>query len=192
MLNLSAQTLSKRNPIRLILGHLMQKTLIAFTLACPLLVTNANAEEFNMRSGLWEVTTTSDLLLLAPHIPSEQMQELQKLANEYGNDMPKIENGAAISKTCITPEMAKQKTMPNLYQEQTGCSSKNATRNGNNYSVDFTCDSADLKGSGKAAGSLTSPEHFIGQTQFKGVAQGNPVNEKADITGKWVNASCAD
>ncbi|MGZ8269851.1 MAG: DUF3617 domain-containing protein [Methylophilus sp.] len=170
----------------------MQKILMVLTLACPLLINNANAEEFDMRSGLWEITTTSDLLLLAPHIPTDQMQELQKLAKEYGYDMPKIENGAAISKTCITPEMAKQKTMPNLYQEQTGCRSKNATRNGNSYKIDFTCDSVDLKGNGKAEGSLTSPEHFTGQTQFNGVAQGNPVNEKAEIAGKWVNASCGD
>ena len=44
----------------------MHKLLIAVALVFPLLTPTANSAEFNMRPGLWEVTTTSDLLLLAP------------------------------------------------------------------------------------------------------------------------------
>jgi hypothetical protein len=168
----------------------MHKLLIAVALVFPLLTSTANSAEFNMRPGLWEVTTTSDLLLLAPHIPSDQMQNMKDLAKEYGIDMPQIENGAIISKACITQEMADKKTLPNFYQDQTGCASKSATRNGNSYKVDFTCDSADLKGNGAAEGNLTSPEAFSGKTKFNGLAQGNPVNEKAVINGKWMNANC--
>jgi len=170
----------------------MQKFLMLIAFIYALLSTNAYAEEFNMRPGLWEITTTSDLLLLVPHIPNDQMQEIQALAKEYGLDMPKIENGAAISKTCITEQMANQKTLPSLYQEQTGCTSKKAIRDGNRYKIDFTCDSAELKGSGTAEGHLTSPELIVGLTKFSGTAQGNPVNERADIQGKWLNASCGD
>jgi hypothetical protein len=170
----------------------MQKKFMAIALICPLFSTNIFAEELNMRPGLWEITTTSDLLLLAPHIPKEQMQEIQSLAKEYGLDMPKIENGAAISKTCITEQMSKQKTMPSLYQEQTGCTSKNANRVGNSYKIDFTCNSTELNGNGSAEGQLISPVHFTGLTKFSGNAQGNPVNEKAEIIGKWLNASCGD
>jgi hypothetical protein len=104
--------------------------------------------------------------------------------------MPQIENGAAISQACITQEMAKQKTLPNFYQTELGCTSKNATRSGNNYKVDFVCDGADLKGNGTAEGTITSEDTFTGQTNFKGEAQSNPVNERADINGKWINASC--
>ena len=173
----------------------MRKILIGFTLhslilITPLLASAANAAETNMRPGLWQITTTSDLLLLVPHLPPDQMQNIKDLAKDYGLEMPQIENGAAISQTCITQEMAAQKTLPNFYNAELGCTSKNATRSGNDYKVDFVCDSADLKGSGSAAGTITSPEAFIGQTNFTGEAQGNPVNEKADINGKWINASC--
>ena len=168
----------------------MRKILIGLTLIAPLLAHAANAAETNMRPGLWQITTTSDLLLLAPHIPPEQMQSIKDLASEYGLEMPQIENGAAISQTCITQEMAKQKTLPNLYNAQLGCSSKNATRSGNNYKIDFVCASPDLKGNGTAEGTITTPEAFTGQTNFSGEAQGNPVNERADINGKWMNASC--
>ena len=168
----------------------MRKTLIGLTLICPLLAATANAADNNMRPGLWQITTTSDLLLLVPHLPPDQMQSIKDLAKDYGLDMPQIENGAAISQTCITQEMAAQKALPNFYNAQLGCTSQNATRSGNDYKVNFVCDSADLKGSGIAAGSITSPEAFTGQTNFNGTAQGNPVNEKADINGKWMNASC--
>ena len=174
----------------------MRKTLIGLTLICPLLAATANAAENNMRPGLWQITTTSDLLLLVPHLPPDQMQGIKDLAKDYGLDMPQIENGAAISQTCITQEMADQKMLPNFYNEQLGCTSqnvnpsKNPTRSGNDYKVDFVCDSADLKGSGTAAGTITTPEDFTGQTNFTGTAQGNPVNERADINGKWMNASC--
>jgi hypothetical protein len=168
----------------------MRKILIGLTLITPFLAANANAAETNMRPGLWQITTTSDLLRLVPHLPPDQMQSIKDLAKDYGLEMPQVENGAAISQTCITQEMANQKTLPNLYNAQLGCTSKNATRSGNNYKVDFECTSPDLKGNGTAAGTITTPEAFTGQTNFTGEAQGNPVNEKADINGKWINASC--
>ena len=168
----------------------MRKILISFTIICPLLATTAHAADNNMRPGLWQIETTSDLLLLVPHLPPDQMQSIKDIASEYGLEMPQIENGAAISQTCITQEMADQKTLPNFYNAQLGCSSKNATRSGNHYKTDFVCTSADLKGNGTAEGTITSPEAFTGQTNFTGTAQGNPVNERADINGKWMNASC--
>ncbi len=168
----------------------MHKTLIGLTLITSLLVATAHAADNNMRSGLWQITTTSDLLRLVPHLPPDQMQSIKDLASEYGLEMPQIDNGAAISQTCITQEMADKNTLPNFYNAELGCTSKNATRNGNNYKVDFVCASADLKGNGTAEGTISTPEAFTGQTNFIGEAQGNTVNERADINGKWLNASC--
>lgn len=169
----------------------MHKTLTAIILAFPLFTSTAFSAEFNMRPGLWQITTTSDLLWLAQQVPPEQMQNLKDLADEYGLEMPKIQNGAAISNTCITQEMASQKTLPDLYQSQLGCASKNATRHANNYKMEFVCSGAELKGNGTATGTITSPETFSGQTKFDGSVQGNPVQEQADIKGQWMSASCA-
>ena len=168
----------------------MRKILFSLVLICPLLTATANAADSNMRAGLWQITTTSDLLLLVPHIPADQMQGIKDIATEYGLEMPQIENGAAITQTCMTQQMVDESTLPNFYNAQLGCSSKNATRNGNQYKTDFVCNSADLKDNGTAAGTITTPETFTGQTSFIGETQGNPVNEQADITGKWLNASC--
>ncbi len=156
------------------------------------ITTSAQAAETSMRPGLWEIATSSDLLLLVPHIPADQMQSIKDLATEYGFEVPPIENGAAISKACITPEMAKQKSPPIFAQNQLGCVTKNSTHTGNNYKMDFVCDSPDLKGTGTAEGAITSPESFSGKTTFNGLAQGNAVNEQADINGKWIGAMCGD
>ena len=168
----------------------MHKFLSAISLVLPMLASTANAAEISLRPGLWEIATTSDLLLLVPHIPADQMQSIKDLATEYGLEIPPIENGAAISKACITQTMANQKSPPIFGDNQLGCTTKNSTRTGNNYKMDFACDSADLKGNGTAEGSITSPESFTAKTKFSGTAQGNVVNEQADISGKWVGASC--
>ena len=165
-------------------------TLIVGTLIISSLVP-AMAADIKPRPGLWEISATNDLLALAPQIPSDQMERLRSLARQHGFDMPKIENGAASSRICITPEMAAQNTMPDLYQQQSGCTSRNAVRNGVRYSMDISCSGGQVRGSGRTEGVLESAERFGGTTIFKGTVQGNPVNEQAQTSGRWVAASCA-
>jgi len=170
----------------------MSKAIFVFSLIFLLAVPAAKAVETSMRPGLWEVTTSSDLLWFVPQIPPDQMEGLKDLAKEYGVDMPQIQNGSATSNTCITQEMASQKNPPGLYQSQMGCAAKNASHAGNKYRLDFECTSEQLKGNGTAEGTFVSMEKFTGQTRFNGFVQGNPVNEKADISGRWLNASCGN
>jgi hypothetical protein len=150
----------------------------------------AVAADVKPRPGLWEISATNDLLALAPRIPSDQMEKLRGLARQHGFDMPRIENGAASSRICITPEMAAQNTMPDLYQQQSGCTSRNAVRNGARYSMDISCSGGQVRGSGRTEGMLESAERFSGTTTFNGTVQGNPVNEQAQTSGRWVAASC--
>lgn len=170
----------------------MYKSLFVFALISLLVAPAAKSAETSMRPGLWEVTTSSDLLWFVPQIPPDQMEGLKDLAKEYGIDMPKIENGSATSNTCITQEMATHKTPPGLYHSEMGCVAKNVTHIGNKYRLDFECTGEQLKGNGSAEGTFVSMENFTGQTRFNGVVQGNPVNEKADISGKWLSSSCGD
>lgn len=170
----------------------MYKTLFTFALISLFAIPAAESAETHMRPGLWEITTSSDLLWFVPQIPPDQMRGLQDLAKEYGVDMPRIENGSATSNTCITPEMANQNTPPDLYHKQMGCTTKNGSRIGSRYRLDFECLNDQVQGKGAAEGTFVSMEKFTGQTHFNGLFQGNPVNEKADISGRWLNASCGN
>ena len=143
-----------------------------------------------IRPGLWETNTTSDLLKLVPSIPPDQMQNLMNLAQQHGIDMPKIQNGAASARICITPEMAAKKIVPGLFQNQSGCSVSHTVRDGNRYIIDYSCANANVTGKGKAEGSFSSPEKFSGRTTFDGVVRGNPIVQQAESTGSWLSASC--
>ncbi len=170
----------------------MVKAIAALILPTIILSTTAKETNTNMRAGLWQITTSSDLLLLAQHIPQEQLKGIEQMAKEYGLEMPQLENGAAISKTCITQKMAAQQTLPQFYQEDLGCVTNNATRHGDIYKTSFSCNSPQLKGKGSAEGKITSSVTFAGTSHFKGVAQGATVNERAEIKGRWISASCGD
>ncbi len=144
----------------------------------------------NIRPGLWEITTTSNLLTMIPNIPSQQMQQITNLAAQYGLQMPQIQDGAAISKVCLTQQMADQEIPSHFYESQSGCTIKNVTKTGNRYKVDLVCTNAQFQGTGIAEGSFTSPEHFTGQTEFDSVVQGMPVFATAETSGRWIDENC--
>lgn len=151
----------------------------------------ASASQNDIHPGLWEVTTTSDLLNLVPHIPPDTMQQITDLARQYGLVMPNIQNKSAISHVCITPAMAAQEIPTYFYDGQSGCSIKNARRSGNRFQIELFCDNAQFQGNGTAEGVFTSPEDFSGHTEFDSVVMGNPVYATAETRGQWVGEKCA-
>ncbi|MES2535597.1 MAG: DUF3617 domain-containing protein [Pseudomonadota bacterium] len=166
----------------------MRQPILALSLV--LIAAAAHSAENNMRPGLWEMTATSNLLALVRQIPPDQMQKLSNLARRYGFEMPQIQDGAATSRVCISQQMADRKIPPNLYHSQSGCSARNATRNGSSYTMDLVCAGADLTGSGKAQGTFTSAESFSGRTEFSGAVRGTPVSDQAVTSGRWIGADC--
>ena len=172
----------------------MHRIIIAASIICLTQVCSlaraAAAQEISPRPGLWEISASSPLLALVPAIPAERMEQLRSLAREHGFNMPRIENGAASSRVCITPEMARQKTLPNLYQQQSGCSSSNAVREANRYSMDVSCSSDRYRGNGRVEGVIESPERITGRTRFAGTVNGQAVDETADTSARWIAASC--
>ena len=150
----------------------------------------ANSAENHIRPGLWEITTTSMLLALAPQIPPDQMLNLTNLAKQYGLDIPQIQDGAATSRICITQQMAEQEVPSYFHAPQLGCSIKNAIREKNSYKMDLICKDSQLKGNGRAEGTFTTPETFSGWTIFNGALQNTPVNEHADTNGRWISDNC--
>ena len=143
-----------------------------------------------VRPGLWEVTTRSDLLGQVSHVPPEQMQQITKLAGQYGLKIPRIKDGAATSRVCITPEMIQQDMLSRFYETQSGCAVINASQSGNHYQVELVCDNPHFKGNGHAEGTFSTPERFTGKTEFNSTVQGVPLYVEADTSGRWVGEQC--
>src|SRR4051812_18561551 len=102
-----------RHPSLLLRKISMKKLLVL--VAVMTTTSAAFSAETSMRPGLWEMSASSNLLSLAEQISPDQMQGISNLAKQYGLEMPKIQNGAAKSQVCITPDMAAQKIPPSFY-----------------------------------------------------------------------------
>jgi len=161
-------------------------------IALSLMMSTFVRAETGIRPGLWEVVTRSDLLGLVQHVPSEQMQQITRLAGQYGVKIPHVQDGTVTSRICITPEMAQQDIPSHFYEDQSGCSVVNAHRSGNRYQVELVCDSPRFKGSGHVEVVFSTPESFTGRTVFNSTVQGAPVpiNVSADTNGRWIGEQC--
>ena len=159
-------------------------------LASLLLSSTANLANHHIQPGLWEVTTKSDLLALVPHIPSQHMQQFGSFAKQYGIQLPKIQNGAALSSLCITQEMAQLEIPAYFFESQSGCAIQNAVRTGNSYKMDIVCTNGQFQGNGSATGTFINPQSFIGSTEFDSTINHNPVFASAEINGRWIGDQC--
>ncbi|MBL8497846.1 DUF3617 domain-containing protein [Nitrosomonas sp. JL21] len=155
-----------------------------------LAITTASVADHHIRSGLWEISTQSELLAFVPHIPSDQMQQLNALAKRYGVKLPKVENGAVVSKLCITEEMAQQEIPTYFYENHSGCTVQNATRTGNRYKLDLVCNNKRFKGNGVAEGTFINPHRFEGSTELDSIIEGTPVPVHATVQGHWIGEHC--
>lgn len=156
-------------------------------LLCPLLSAPAWAAD-QMKPGLWEMTMKSDAMKNMPKIPPEQMEQMRKM----GIDVPLIQDGAMVSRVCVTKQMAENAQMPGMDQSEMGCESKNYQRSGNSYSVDIVCNGATMKGTGKVKGSFTGNESYTSTYDFKGTMHGQPVTQHHESSGKWLAANCGN
>jgi hypothetical protein len=141
-----------------------------------------------MKAGLWEISIKSDAMKSMPKIPPEQLEQLRKM----GIDIPQMQDGGMVTKICISKEMAERDQPPEMNHKEAGCEARNYQRTGNSYSVDILCDGPMMKGQGKAQGSFSGNESFVSTYNFKGMAQGRPINQHQESKGKWVSADCGN
>lgn len=145
-----------------------------------------HAEE-KMKPGLWEMTVKSDMLKSIQSIPPAQLEELKK----RGIKMPDMQNGAIAQKVCITKEMSEQNGKAPMQNNPGGCQQKSSKRQGNTHTMEMTCNSPNLKGTGtvKATYSEKSLESTF---DFNGIANRRPSVQHVETTGKWISADCGD
>jgi hypothetical protein len=135
-----------------------------------------------MKPGLWEMTIKSDAIKRMPKIPPEQIEQMRKM----GIAIPQMQDGGIVQKVCISAEMAQREPALHMHQEETGCQSKNFQRTGDSYSADIVCDGPSLKGS------FSGNESFVSTYDFKGAANGQPISQHTENSGRWLNADCGD
>ena len=164
----------------------MRKTAVPLLLCSLLAVSPFAFSAAQMKPGLWEMTMKSDAMKNMPKIPPEQIDQMRKM----GVEVPQIQNGAMVTKVCITKQMAESTQAPGLEKNEMGCQTKNYQRSGNTYSADIICNGADMKGEGKAKGTFAGDQGFTSTYDFKGTMHGQPVSQHHESSGKWLANDC--
>lgn len=175
-----------------ILGDVMRKTAISL-LICTLsgISISASAAE-HMKQGLWEMTMKNEEMAKQMEqlkkMPPQQLEQMKKM----GISLPQSQDGAMVSKVCISKAMSERDQPPAEYRKTSGCESKNFQRSGNSYSVDIVCDGPTMQGTGKVKGTMSGNTGYTSVYDFKGTSHGKPVNQHIESSGKWVGADCGN
>lgn len=143
-----------------------------------------------MKPGLWEIIIKSDALKNMSKISPEQKEQMKVM----GVDIPQINNGSIVTKVCIPKEMAERDRPPPemMNPNEADCEVRNYRRTGGSYSVDILCDGPVMKGQGRAQGIFSGNDNFTSTYDFKGAAQGHPLNRHRESKGRWLSADCGD
>ncbi len=165
----------------------MHKTAISMLMFAMLSVSASGWAAEQMKPGLWEMAMKSDALKNIPKMSPQQLAQMRKM----GVTMPQMQDGAMISKVCVTKQMA-EREQPPMARNESGCQPKNYQRSGNTYSVDIVCDGPGMKGTGKSSGTFSGNTGFTSVYDFKGSAHGQPINSHHESSGKWLAADCGD
>lgn len=144
--------------------------------------------ESQMKPGLWEMTMKSDAMKNMPKIPPEQMEQMRKM----GVAVPQMQDGAMVTKVCITKQMTESNAPPGMDKNEMGCQTKNMQQGSSSYSADIVCNSAQMKGEGKVKGTFSGDTAFTSTYDFKGMMHGQPVSQRHENSGKWLGADCGN
>jgi hypothetical protein len=166
----------------------MQKTLIPTLFISVMSLSFSAHAAGQMKAGLWEMKLKSDLVKNMPKVPPAQLEQMRKM----GIEMPTFKDGGMVTKVCISKEMAERNEPPEMNQKESGCQAKNYQRSGNAYSLDIVCDGPLMKGTGKVKGAFNGDQSFTSTYDFTGTAQGQPVKQHHESSGKWLAADCGN
>lgn len=140
--------------------------------------------DIQQKAGLWEHTAKVKMDGL-PEIDPLMLAQMEAAGIEVPFAKP------VTTQICLTPEQVAQKTLPDMSDANSGCSSKNVRREGDQIVGDLECNGQVL-GRGTVRIDLESPESFSGVQTFKGTSQGVPVAMTTNMSGRWIGPECGN
>lgn len=138
------------------------------------------------KAGLWKITATM-------HMAGMQMPQLspQELAQMKAMGVHIPTGNTFTMQHCMTAAEVSADVPPSSQRPQSGCKTTNVKVVGHTMTADMVC-SGDMKGEGHFNVTYDSPEHYSGQTTFKGTMEGRPSDTTNSFDGTWVSADCGN
>jgi len=149
----------------------------------------ASAETLNIKTGLWEVTSTAQMSG-TPQLPKELAAKLTpaqraKMAADFeaASKQPKKN----VDRSCIT-----QKDIENPFQGASeNCKQSVVRTTRTTQEVQLVC-SGDPKGTGNIRITTPTPETMTGVMDIRMGEGADSLTYKANLSGRWLGADCGD
>ena len=74
-------------------------------------------------------------------------------------------------------------------RNDSGCTSHIVSQTGTAMTAEMVCN-GEMKGTGRMQIVYSTPEHYAGSYNFKGMMQGHAMNTSSSFKGDWVKADC--
>lgn len=174
-------------------------TLVLFSVSAV-----AATDNFNIKPGLWE-TTTSSQSQGSPSVPPEQKAERDKMMARMSPEMrARIEaaqkkyqaNAGAphVRKSCVTKEDLNKPMSFEDAKEGGKCTKTVLKSTSSTQEIRVDCADDRYKSSGTIRVTASNPENWSGtlDTTLTPVAGGAPITVKTNMSGKWLGPDCGD
>jgi Protein of unknown function (DUF3617) len=150
-------------------------------------------QPLNVKTGLWESTTTSTTSGQMP-IPAdflaklspEQRAKVEARMNANANSAPRTRTFT--SKACQT----KEKLAEQPFSSQQECKETVVNSNGNQVDMRVSCEFGDVKSTGTMKIEAISPESVKGSGQMTSNGGARTMTVNTEFSSKWLGSSCGD
>jgi len=181
----------------------VKKILLAIVMMCPVAIWAQDIKPIDVKPGLWENTTTSQISGLSmPNMPQMSPDQLAKMPPEARARVEAMMKGGPgapqtnTMKACITSE---QLSKPMFGNGDKSCTYKLAASSFGSQTIHVEC----TRGNTKTAGDLTlnrvDSEHLKGDMLMKTTGDsstagsaGQNMTIKLSFSNKWLGSDCGD
>jgi len=153
--------------------------------------TVSRAQSFDVKTGLWETTTTSDTNGM-PAIDTSRMTPEQR-ARVEGVLKARAGRGPTTrtNRSCMTKEKLEKKSLDEMADRNPSC--KTTLLNASSTVVDMKMEcSGPMKGNGTVHFEALSRENVKGSVKLVSGDEAHPMTINLNMTSKWLGDACGD
>jgi hypothetical protein len=166
--------------------------LTGITLFVPILLTAADPPTLDVKLGLWESQSTSQMsgsMPLPPDMLSkltpEQRAKIEAAAKAREAKGPQTQT----TTTCVTKETLAKGL--NIGQDAPGCKRTLVRGTSSVQEYRYDCDQAGMKSSGDLRIEAMNPENVKGSIKMTSAGGGQGMNVNVNFTAHWVSSDCS-
>jgi Protein of unknown function (DUF3617) len=135
------------------------------------------------KAGLWNVTVS----IVMPNMP-KMPPEVVAMMKQRGMKMPGM--GEPITdQVCMTQADVDGDMPPRTGGQDENCTNHVTSKTASSITADMVC-TGRMQGTGHLQVIYSTPEHYVGSYNFKGVSEGHPQEMTSNFKGDYVKADC--